>query len=100
MLGFNFLEFNWLPCFAGLSNGGSLEDGLLPSDRRTGRRHRRQKLKDGKFQPMMSEKENLELKSTNESHGECSNTFQLIITAQLRWNELYFALKFSNYLLT
>ncbi|KAL3528300.1 hypothetical protein ACH5RR_007622 [Cinchona calisaya] len=65
----------------GLSNGGSLEDRVLPSERRAGRRNRRQKgaarLNDGKYQkPMLSEKENLELKSTDESHDNGTKTLR------------------------
>lgn len=46
------------------------EDGLLPSDRRTGRKGKRQrsstKLVDGKCQVMMPEKENVEVGSLKE----------------------------------
>ncbi|XVF09167.1 hypothetical protein REPUB_Repub07fG0068300 [Reevesia pubescens] len=54
----------------GLSNGAVLEDGLFPSDRRTGRRGRRHKSSnkflDGKYQVVSSEKENIQVGS---SHG-------------------------------
>ncbi|XP_015879540.3 uncharacterized protein LOC107415685 isoform X1 [Ziziphus jujuba] len=51
----------------GLPNGGVSEDGYLPSDRRTGRRSRRQrnsaKISDGKHQKISSNKENMEIRS-------------------------------------
>ncbi|XWS60629.1 hypothetical protein CRYUN_Cryun07bG0051700 [Craigia yunnanensis] len=54
----------------GLSNGAVPEDGLFPSDRRTGRKSRRNKRNnkflDGKYQVMSSEKENIQVGS---SHG-------------------------------
>ncbi|XVF50204.1 hypothetical protein PTKIN_Ptkin04bG0077300 [Pterospermum kingtungense] len=54
----------------GLSNGAIPEDGLFPSDRRTGRKGRRHKSNnkflDGKYQVMSSEKENIQVGS---SHG-------------------------------
>ncbi|XP_059443773.1 uncharacterized protein LOC132175749 isoform X2 [Corylus avellana] len=47
-----------------LANGGISEDGLLPSDRRTGRKGKRQnrssKVLDGKSQAMSSEMENID----------------------------------------
>ncbi|XVE54864.1 hypothetical protein DITRI_Ditri03aG0116900 [Diplodiscus trichospermus] len=54
----------------GLSGGAVPEDGLFPSDRRTGRKGRRHKgsnkSHDGKYQIMPSEKENIQVGS---SHG-------------------------------
>ncbi|XWS48080.1 hypothetical protein CRYUN_Cryun13aG0041900 [Craigia yunnanensis] len=54
----------------GLSNCAVPEDGLFPSDRRTGRKGRRHKSNnkflDGKYQVMSSEKENIQVGS---SHG-------------------------------
>lgn len=51
---------------AGLPNGGTQEDGFLPSDRRTGRRARRHRSstrsQDGKSQALSSEKENIEVR--------------------------------------
>ncbi|XP_071902463.1 uncharacterized protein [Coffea arabica] len=61
---------------AGLPNGGSLEDGLLPSDRRSGRRHRRQKCAARLNQPVLSEKENLELKPLDEAHDDATKTLR------------------------
>ncbi|BFG32689.1 hypothetical protein CerSpe_189630 [Prunus speciosa] len=58
----------------GLPNGGILEeDGYLTSDRRTGRKNRRQrsstKVPDGKSQALSSEKENVDVgRSTVEGH--------------------------------
>lgn len=70
--------------FTGLPNGGNLEDGHLPSDRRPGRRNRRQKggakSNDGKPQPMSSEKEKSEVvqvRSQDDSHGELTMCFIL-----------------------
>ncbi|XP_015579618.1 uncharacterized protein LOC8258164 isoform X1 [Ricinus communis] len=57
-----------------LSNGGATEDGILPSDRRTGRRGRRQKSSikssDGKYQPISSEKNNAEVGSIAPNMGD------------------------------
>ncbi|XVE57026.1 hypothetical protein DITRI_Ditri04bG0058500 [Diplodiscus trichospermus] len=54
----------------GLSNGVVPEDGLFPSDRQTGRKGRRHKsnnkVHDGKYQVMSSEKESIQVGS---SHG-------------------------------
>ncbi|XP_022845002.1 uncharacterized protein LOC111368057 [Olea europaea var. sylvestris] len=62
----------------GLNNGGVLKDGVLPSDRSSRRRGRRQKtptrLSDGKYQPVSSEKQNTEvgqLRSTHRVSEEC-----------------------------
>nr|XP_011464559.1 PREDICTED: uncharacterized protein LOC101311291 isoform X2 [Fragaria vesca subsp. vesca] len=57
----------------GIPNGGILEDGYPPSDRRTGRKNRRQrsstKVPDGKSQALLSERENIEAGRSNvESH--------------------------------
>lgn len=53
----------------GLSNGGSPEDGPISSDRRTGRRGRRQKsstkLLDGKSQSVLSGQENSEVETSH-----------------------------------
>ncbi|KAM5570640.1 hypothetical protein ABKV19_011338 [Rosa sericea] len=53
----------------GLPNGGILEDGYLPSDRRPGRKNRRQrsstKVPDGKSQTLLSERENIEVGRSN-----------------------------------
>ncbi|XWS37423.1 hypothetical protein CRYUN_Cryun19dG0041800 [Craigia yunnanensis] len=52
----------------GLSSGAVLEDGLFPSDRRTGRKGRRHKsankFHDGKYQVMPSVKENIQVGSS------------------------------------
>lgn len=63
---------------AGLNNGGVLKDGVLPSDRSSRRRGRRQKtptrLSDGKYQPVSSEKQNTEvgqIRSTHTVSEEC-----------------------------
>ncbi|XP_027125792.1 uncharacterized protein [Coffea arabica] len=61
---------------AGLPNGGSIEDGLLPSDRRSGRRNRRQKGAARLNQPVLSEKENLEFKSLDEAHDDGTKTLR------------------------
>ncbi|KAI8019795.1 hypothetical protein LOK49_LG04G01974 [Camellia lanceoleosa] len=63
----------------GLPNGGISEDGALSSDRRTGRKGRRQrsssKLVDAKYQAVSSEKENIEAGqvSRNGLHGDSNN---------------------------
>jgi hypothetical protein len=67
-LGLAVMFLNDFRClyFAELSTGGSVEGG--PSDRRPGRRSRRQKSSsrssDGKNQPMLSETENTEIGSS------------------------------------
>lgn len=54
----------------GLANGGIPEEGILPSDRRSGRKGRRQKsstkLLEGKDQAMASEKENIEVENIDD----------------------------------
>ena len=69
-------SWSW-PCLIGLPNGGSLEDGLLLSDRRSGRRNKWQKCAARLNQPVLSEKENLELKPLDEAHGEFNIYFSL-----------------------
>ncbi|CAK9184755.1 unnamed protein product [Ilex paraguariensis] len=67
----------------GIPNGGIPEDGVLSSDRRTGRRRRTKnttKLIDGKYQPTPSEKENIEIgqvKPRDSLHVESSKFFPL-----------------------
>lgn len=52
-----------------LSNGGASETSILPSDQRAGRKSRRQKVSnrslDGKYQLLLSEKENVESANSN-----------------------------------
>lgn len=67
---------HFLSC-AGLPNGVNGEDGVSLSDRRTGRRGKRQKnstkLVDGKYESLPSEKENVEagqVKLRDSLHGE------------------------------
>ncbi|CAI9112340.1 OLC1v1012779C3 [Oldenlandia corymbosa var. corymbosa] len=64
----------------GLPEGGNIDDGLLLSERRTGRRNRRQKGAaksiDGKIQPLSSGKENMELKTSEESHDTGTKTLR------------------------
>ncbi|KAJ4836507.1 hypothetical protein Tsubulata_036210 [Turnera subulata] len=55
----------------GLPTGRAVEDGLLPIDRRTGRRGRRQKNSNGKSQPVSSEKENMEIGNVAPNLGDC-----------------------------
>ncbi|CAL5327163.1 unnamed protein product [Camellia sinensis] len=64
----------------GLPNGGISEDGALSSDRRTGRKGRRQrsssKLVDAKYQAVSSEKENIEagqVRVKDGPHGDSNN---------------------------
>ncbi|KAJ0106477.1 hypothetical protein Patl1_17879 [Pistacia atlantica] len=59
----------------GIPNGGTPEDGFLPSDRRTGRRGRRQRSftrsQDGKNQGLSSEKDNTEVTRSRDSLQTC-----------------------------
>ncbi|CDP06268.1 unnamed protein product [Coffea canephora] len=75
-------SWSW-PCLIGLPNGGSLEDGLLPSDQRSGRRNRRQKCAARLNQPVLSEKENLELKPLGEAHDSFHAHQKLPLAAKL-----------------
>lgn len=56
---------------AGIPNGGTPEDGFLPSDRRSGRRGRRQRsstrFQDGKNQGLLLEKDNIEVTRSHDS---------------------------------
>ncbi|KAJ9140403.1 hypothetical protein P3X46_031057 [Hevea brasiliensis] len=58
----------------GPSSGGTVDDSLLPSDRRPGRKGRRQKSItrsfDGKYQPVSSENNNVEVGSVNPYIGD------------------------------
>ncbi|XP_044484956.1 uncharacterized protein LOC123210576 isoform X3 [Mangifera indica] len=55
----------------GIPNGGTPEDGFLPSDRRSGRRGRRQRsstrFQDGKNQGLLLEKDNIEVTRSHDS---------------------------------
>uniref|UniRef100_A0A5B7A9X7 USP domain-containing protein n=1 Tax=Davidia involucrata TaxID=16924 RepID=A0A5B7A9X7_DAVIN len=66
----------------GLPNGGIPGDGVLPSDRRMGKKGKRQKsstkLLDGKYQTMPSEKENIEVgqvRLKDSLHGDSNNSY-------------------------
>uniref|UniRef100_A0A5B7ACF7 USP domain-containing protein n=1 Tax=Davidia involucrata TaxID=16924 RepID=A0A5B7ACF7_DAVIN len=66
----------------GLPNGAIPEDGVLPSDRWTGRKGKRQnsstKLLDGKYQTVSSEKENVEVgqvRLKDSLHGDSNNPY-------------------------
>lgn len=66
----------------GLPNGETLEDGFLPTDRRTGRRGRRyrssSRSQDWKNQALSSEKENIEVRS-NDSHLICAGKLYALV---------------------
>lgn len=65
VLGDAIINFKHLLCCSGFSNGGFLEDGTLTSDRRAGRRSRRQKgsakYNEEKCPPVTSGAENIEV---------------------------------------
>lgn len=65
--------YNCVVCYAVLVNGGIAEDGLLPSDQRTGKKGKRRrsssKLVDGKGQAMSPGKENIDVGSSHIESG-------------------------------
>ncbi|XP_027125795.2 uncharacterized protein [Coffea arabica] len=59
-----------------LAQRGKLRGWPFASDRRSGRRNRRQKCATRLNQPVLSEKENLELKTLDEAHDDATKTLR------------------------